>query len=45
MLISAFLKSGFTLQENLDNLKINKIMEKPLNLQLFKQEVEGLIGK
>jgi CheY-like chemotaxis protein len=43
MLISAFLKSGFTLQENLDDLKINKIMEKPLSLPLLKEEVQKLL--
>ncbi|HJT84378.1 MAG TPA: response regulator [Nitrososphaeraceae archaeon] len=43
MLISAFLKSGFTLQENLDTLKINKIMEKPLSLPLLKEEVQKLL--
>jgi CheY-like chemotaxis protein len=43
MLISAFLISGFTLQENIDNLKINKIMEKPLSLPLLKEEVQKLL--
>jgi CheY-like chemotaxis protein len=43
ILISAFLKSGFTLQENLDNLKIDKIMEKPLSLSLLKEEVQKLL--
>ena len=43
MLISAFLKSGFTVQENLDDLKINKIMEKPLSLPLLKEEVQKLL--
>ena len=43
MLISAFLKSGFSLQENLDDLKINKIMEKPLSLPLLKEEVQKLL--
>ncbi|HJT85988.1 MAG TPA: response regulator [Nitrososphaeraceae archaeon] len=41
MLITAFLKSGFTLQDNIDNLKINKIMEKPLSLPLLREEVQN----
>lgn len=42
ILISAFIKSCFTLQENIDNLKIDKILEKPIPLQLFK-EVQKLM--
>ncbi|HJT83487.1 MAG TPA: response regulator [Nitrososphaeraceae archaeon] len=45
ILISAFVISELTLTQTVLNLKIDKILEKPIPLELFKQEVENLIRK
>ena len=45
VLISAFMISEFTLNEKIPNLKIDKILEKPIPLDLFKQTIESLIRK
>jgi response regulator RpfG family c-di-GMP phosphodiesterase len=43
MLISAFMKTDFDLQDSINNLKIDKIIEKPIRLEHFKQEVDKLM--
>lgn len=40
ILISAFVISEFTLNEKVPQLKIDKIIEKPIPLGLFKKEIE-----
>jgi hypothetical protein len=44
ILISAFVISEFTLNEKVPNLKIDKIIEKPIPLGLFINEIEKLLG-
>jgi CheY-like chemotaxis protein len=44
MLISAFMNNDFHIHNILDNLKIDKIIEKPIRLGLFKEEVEKLVN-
>ena len=44
ILISAFVISGFTLNEKVRPLKIDKIIEKPIPLGLLKNEIEKLLG-
>jgi response regulator RpfG family c-di-GMP phosphodiesterase len=43
MLITAFLTSNLTWQVNLKNIKIDTILEKPIPLQLLKDEVQKLM--
>jgi len=45
ILISAFIISQLTLTEKILNLKIDKIIEKPIPLDLFKEAIENLITK
>jgi response regulator RpfG family c-di-GMP phosphodiesterase len=45
MLISAFMKSNFDAHDALNHLKIDKILEKPIRLELFKEEIEKLMNK
>jgi CheY-like chemotaxis protein len=45
MLISAFIKNDLNVQDILNNLKIDKIIEKPIRLELFKEEVQKLINQ
>src|ERR1043165_2003525 len=45
ILISAFVISQLTLKEKIPNLKIDKIIEKPIPLDLFKEAIENLIKK
>ena len=40
MLISAFIKNDLNVQDILNNLKIDKIIEKPICLELLKEEIE-----
>ena len=43
MLISAFMKNDLDDNDISNNLKIDKIIEKPIRLGLFKEEVEKLM--
>ena len=43
ILISAFMKNDLHVQDMVNNLKIDKIIEKPIHLELFKEEVEELM--
>jgi DNA-binding response OmpR family regulator len=43
MLISAFMKSDLNVNVILNNLKIDKIIEKPIHLETLKHEVKKLI--
>lgn len=43
ILISAFMKNDLHVQDMVNNLKIDKIIEKPMRLELFKEEVEKLM--
>jgi response regulator RpfG family c-di-GMP phosphodiesterase len=43
MLISAFMKSDLNVNVILNNLKIDKIIEKPIRLETLKHEVKKLI--
>ena len=43
MLISAFMKSDLNVNVILNNLKIDKIIEKPIHLENLKHEVKKLI--
>ena len=43
MLVTAFMKSDLDLHNEFDYLKIDKIIEKPIRLQLFKEEVQKLM--
>jgi response regulator RpfG family c-di-GMP phosphodiesterase len=45
VLISAFMKNDLHFQNILNNLKIDKIIEKPIRLEIFKEEVEKLMNK
>jgi response regulator RpfG family c-di-GMP phosphodiesterase len=45
MLISAFMKNDLNVQDTVNNLNIDKIIEKPIRLELFKEEVEKLMDK
>jgi hypothetical protein len=44
MLISAFLKSDLDAHDTINNLKIDKVMEKPISLELLK-EVKKLMNQ
>jgi response regulator RpfG family c-di-GMP phosphodiesterase len=44
MLISAFMTSDFHFQNRLNNLKIDKIIEKPIRLEILKEEIKKLIN-
>jgi CheY-like chemotaxis protein len=44
MLISAFMNNDFHNHNILKGLKIDKIIEKPIRLELFKEEVEKLVN-
>lgn len=43
MLISAFMKSDLIVNDILKNLKIDKVIEKPIRLENLKNEVKKLI--
>ncbi|HEX5185911.1 MAG TPA: hypothetical protein VFV86_03385 [Nitrososphaeraceae archaeon] len=43
--MSAFIKNEFNIQDTLNNLTIDKIMEKPIRLEVFKIEVEKLMNQ
>jgi hypothetical protein len=43
MLISAFMKSDLNVNDILKNLKIDKVIEKPIRLENLKDEVKKLI--
>lgn len=43
MLISAFIKSDLNVNDILKNLKIDKVIEKPIRLENLKNEVKRLI--
>lgn len=43
MLISAFMKSDLNFYDRLKNLKIDKVIEKPIRLENLKNEVKKLI--
>jgi response regulator RpfG family c-di-GMP phosphodiesterase len=43
ILISAFMKSDFIVDGMLNILKIDKIIEKPIRLENFKDEVKNLL--
>ena len=43
MLISAFMKSDLNVNDILKNLKIDKVIEKPIRLENLKNEVKKLI--
>jgi len=43
MLISAFMKSDLNFNDRLKNLKIDKVIEKPIRLENLKNEVKKLI--
>lgn len=43
MLISAFMKNDLDVCDMVNNLKIDKIIEKPIPLELFKEEVQKLM--
>jgi CheY-like chemotaxis protein len=45
MLISAFMKNDLHFQNTLNSLKIDKIIEKPIRLEILKEEVEKLMNK
>jgi response regulator RpfG family c-di-GMP phosphodiesterase len=45
MLISAFMKNDLDDHDILNNLKIDKIIEKPIRLELFKEEIQKLINQ
>ncbi len=44
MLVSAFMKNEFYVQNTLNNLKIDKIIEKPVHLEILKDEIKKLIN-
>ncbi len=43
MLISAFMKSDLNVNVMLKNLKIDKVIEKPIRLETLKDEVKKLL--
>lgn len=43
MLISTFMKSDLNFNDRLKNLKIDKVIEKPIRLENLKNEVKKLI--
>ena len=43
MLISAYMKSDLNVNDILKNLKIDKVIEKPIRLENLKNEVKKLI--
>jgi len=43
ILISAFVKSDLNVDDMLNNLKIDKVIEKPLHLENLKNEVKKLL--
>jgi response regulator RpfG family c-di-GMP phosphodiesterase len=43
MLISAFMKSDLNVNVMLKNLKIDKVIEKPIHLETLKDEVKKLL--
>ena len=43
MLVTAFMKSDLDLHNELDYLKIDKIIEKPIRLEILKEEVQKLM--
>ena len=43
MLISAFMKSDLNFNDILKNLKIDKVIEKPIRLETLKDEVQKLV--
>ena len=45
MLTTAFMNSDLDFHNALDYLKIDKIIEKPIRLELFKEEVQKLINQ
>ena len=44
MLVSAFMKNELHVQNILNNLKIDKIIEKPIRLEILKDEIKKLIN-
>jgi response regulator RpfG family c-di-GMP phosphodiesterase len=43
ILISAFMKSDFNVNDILNNLKIDKVIEKPIRLENLKDEIQKLL--
>jgi CheY-like chemotaxis protein len=43
MLITAFMKSDLDLHKDLDYIKIDKIIEKPIRLEILKEEVQKIM--
>ena len=43
ILISAFMKSDVNVNDRLKNLKIDKIIEKPIRLENLKNEIQKLL--
>jgi response regulator RpfG family c-di-GMP phosphodiesterase len=43
MLISAFMTNNLNVQDAVNNLNIDKIIEKPIRLEILKEEVEKLM--
>jgi CheY-like chemotaxis protein len=43
MLISAFLKNDLDAQNIINNLKIDKVMEKPMRIEILKEEIQKLL--
>jgi response regulator RpfG family c-di-GMP phosphodiesterase len=44
MLISAFMTNNLHIQNTLNNLKIDKIIEKPIRLEILKEEIKKLMN-
>jgi response regulator RpfG family c-di-GMP phosphodiesterase len=45
MLITAFMKSNLDLHQELDYIKIDKIIEKPIRLEILKEEVQKIMNQ
>ncbi len=45
MLISAFMKNDLNVQDIINNLKIDKVMEKPIRLEILKEEIQKLMNQ
>jgi CheY-like chemotaxis protein len=43
MLISAFLKNDLDAQNIINNLKIDKVIEKPMRIEILKEEIQKLL--
>jgi CheY-like chemotaxis protein len=45
MLISAFMKNDLDAHNAINNLKIDKVMEKPIRLEILKEEIQKLMNQ